>query len=1034
MGRSLGGLVCRSIALVVAVLVATTSALVVVPGAPASAQIPPPAAPTPPAFHVRLTGDGFVPDRITVAPGQSVVFANDSGVSRSIDSGGDGAFDSGTILPDGRYVLALPTVGTWIAVDDAGPTPHRAVLTVGRQTLDGNPSDPANSAIADLDAPDPAVLVHPELGIEVSRNRILVSFTSSATVAQANAALAAVGLTIVGGNRDVELLITEVADAGTPTLEYMQQALDVLRLQPGVRTAAYDVSLNPNTALPRPADPDPMPGTLGQPTYTWEALFFEDDTIRGVGANYGLESARFPQAWNWLDAVQQVTPIDRAASATIVLDAGFDTGHPDITNVTLERLCTAGGRCTDNRTGVRANGTSRTAHGTATAGVVGAIFDRGPDTSSNSLGTVGGDPASDVHVVPYFTDETRDSTNTVSFASFASVLDLVLDKKNQPPFDFSHLRVINLSAGFFFPTDAARVPIFERLYGNALCGPGDDDDATVPAEQRVACTPNTTDSYLREFRAAAELVRPLADRLAANNVLLVVAAGNDSKSFCSTRPRPDQAVACTEWAPIDVANTDAFGYLSSIWTTGVPPWVLVEGNVATTFFLQRSPFSNVGGTISAAGSVVAPVVDAAGTATYEQIEGTSFSAPLVSAAAGMLSALSPSWSTVRSLLVDRGAIDLADSPTPRLDVYASMLGLPAAQGIDALLDVNDTSPDGNRRVTRDDRGIPTGQDTVLGSTLLGTAWSAPDGRIDMRDFRRFRDGWLDFCSEGPGCPAREGIELDGDEFHPKKDLNLDGCFILQNVPQCNYLESTFSRVDFNGDGTLLDRAIPTLLNANGTPAARGAGTRMTDLDVFSTRFGQGPNADTEGWTAADLPDLLSSADIELRLDTLWSGGVESAEITVGTATRLGPRLTVTPHGPGDVRIYTMPVDPIPELGNADLLTVRVVATLLGGEFVSVYVSPLLEAKAGQDLVVTPCAGQLSVSADPPVATPGGQTLISATLQDCLGAPVANSPIDFEISAGPDGSTISVVNAVTDAQRRCPHRVHGTPTASTPPPR
>ena len=638
-------------------------ALTVVPNNTTHAQAPPAARPVPGALAVTLTPTGFVPGRITVVPGQTIVISNESGLTRSISSGGDGTFDSGPIAPASRYALAFPGPGTWTATDDATPTAHTATITVGRLELDGDEFTNANSAIPDLSAPDGPVVVHPDLGVEVTRNRILVTFTDSASVPQANAALEAAGLTIVGGNRDARLLVTEVADAGTPSLDYMQTSLDLLRAQPAVRTAAYDVSLNPETALPRPADPDP--GTaVGEASYQWETFVMDDDTIRGDGTNYGLESARFPQAWNWLDAIRTVTPINVAASSTVVLDSGFDTSHPDIERATLHRLCTADNRCTDNRTGLNSAGKPRTAHGTATAGVVGAAFDRGPAGSPNSQGTVGGDPMSDLHLVPYFTDEARDSSDTVGFGSFVSVLDLILDEKNRAPYSFSNLRVINLSAGFAFTTNPDGIPFFELVFGSDLCGPGADDDATTPTADRVACTPNTKDAYLREFRAAAELLRPLAARLAANNVLLVVAAGNDSTSFCATRPRPDPTAPCSQYVPISTTNSDPFGYLASIWTDGAPPWVLVEADVATFKFLRRSPYSNTDGTISAGGSTLAPFVDASGTATHQFIQGTSFAAPLVSAAAGLLSALTPSSSTVRRLLVERGAIDLTDSPTP----------------------------------------------------------------------------------------------------------------------------------------------------------------------------------------------------------------------------------------------------------------------------------------------------------------------------------------------------------------------------------
>ena len=811
------GAVRQRVAMFVTVL-AVILVEVVAPAPPVEAQsVPAIAAPAP--FVVALTAGGFVPDRVTVVPGQTITIRNESGATRTITSGGDGTFDSGPVAPASQFVLALPSAGTWVASDDATPTANSAVITVGRAELVGDAFTSANSAIPDLDVPDGPVVFHPDLAIEVARNRILVGFTESATVAQANAALAAAGLTILGGNRDAQILVTEVADAGTPGLEYMQSALDVLRAQPGVRTAAYDVRINPETALPRPADPDPLPDANGKPTYTWESVTTLDDSVRGIGSNDGLESARFPQAWNWLDTIRRVRGGGGARSATVVLDTGFDPGHPDLANAKLQTLCTAGGRCTTNPVGFDGRGRSRGYHGTAVAGVVGAVFDRGSVTSPTSQGTVGGDPASDLHLVPFFVNSDSSVTSTVALWSYSAVLDLIIDEKARSGSKFPNLRVINLSAGIGFPLNSVGVPRFENEFAGFRCGPGDSDDLTAPLDSRVACTPNTYDPYLREFRAAAELLRPTGARLATNNVLLVIAAGNDGDKFCA-EPRTDSATACSEFVPVSATTGDTFGHLAVNWTGGPPPFVLVEANTATVGQLTRSSFSNVDGQLSADGETVVPTVTSTVPAGYRSIDGTSFSAPLVSAAAGLLSSLTSNWQTVRSLLVDRGTVDVQGSPTPRLDVFASLLGLPAAAGVDALLDVNDLSPDGNQRVVYDDRGQPTSENTASGSTQLRTQRSAPDTNIDMRDFRRFRDAFLDTCGSRPGCPTPEQISLDGSPTHPKRDQNFDGCFRSQNLPRCNYPEDWFSRFDFNGDGNLFPGDFPVLLRPDGTPAPR----------------------------------------------------------------------------------------------------------------------------------------------------------------------------------------------------------------------
>ena len=73
--------------------------------------------------------------------------------------------------------------------------------------------------------------------------------------------------------------------------------------------------------------------------------------------------------------------------------------------------------------------------------------------------------------------------------------------------------------------------------------------------------------------------------------------------------------------------------------------------------------------------------------------------------------------------------------------------------------MNDNSPDGNRRVIRNQGGVEVpdlNSGPSLGATRLH---STPDGVIDMRDFRRFRDAVLQSCADAiattVGCPSCE---------------------------------------------------------------------------------------------------------------------------------------------------------------------------------------------------------------------------------------------------------------------------------------
>src|SRR5690606_3786343 len=101
--------------------------------------------------------------------------------------------------------------------------------------------------------------------------------------------------------------------------------------------------------------------------------------------------------------------------------------------------------------------------------------------------------------------------------------------------------------------------------------------------------------------------------------------------------------------------------------------------------------------------------------------------------------------------------DTTDGAAPRVDAYLAATALPGVAT--AIADLSDPSDDGNRRVIRDENGFAAGSDEER-STTEG-AFTEPDGRVDMRDFRRWRDAWLDRCMISPeaGCPS--GISLDG---------------------------------------------------------------------------------------------------------------------------------------------------------------------------------------------------------------------------------------------------------------------------------
>jgi subtilisin family serine protease len=252
---------------------------------------------------------------------------------------------------------------------------------------------------------------------------------------------------------------------------------------------------------------------------------------------------------------------------------------------------------------------------------------------------------------------------------------------------------------------------------------------------------------------------------------------------------------------------------------------------------RRAPFSNTGGMLSAPGvhimSTVSPIDSEGG--RYERMSGTSQAAPHVTGLISYLYALDPTFpsptlaSNPMADLLVASAVPLLGAP-PRVDAFAAAFELDRIRGgsiLRGLLDIDDGSPDGNTRV-----------DPLNGDTLRADGPDARDGRIDMRDFRRFRDWLLQ-------VEATPGVVVDGAADHPKKDLNGDG---FVGEPD---FENIFPRGDFNGDG---------IISRTATAEVGGSfsGALLTDLQIFQSLF------EDLLYGVHELPDLLDSGDVHVR--------------------------------------------------------------------------------------------------------------------------------------------------------------------------
>ena len=268
--------------------------------------------------QISITDTGFQPASVSVQPGESLTFTNQASGPQSVTSD-EGLFDSGSIAPGGGFSMAIAVPGNHTYHSTVTPALTGVIQVASPAALLSGPAtDPANSHIPNLVFPDPSlsdISNHPLFGLPVSRTRILVMFAPTATVAQANAALAAANVTVLGGLPELKILLVAAPD--TPDLSGLAASLTSLRSNAAIQTAAMSPQISTTRMLPGPGGiPGPLP-----PNWNWNVVNGPNGEPFGDGGNWGLKASRFPQAWDLLDAIRrQPSP---SAVETAVLDAGF---------------------------------------------------------------------------------------------------------------------------------------------------------------------------------------------------------------------------------------------------------------------------------------------------------------------------------------------------------------------------------------------------------------------------------------------------------------------------------------------------------------------------------------------------------------------------------------------------------------------------------------------------------------------------------------------------------------------------------------
>jgi len=466
--------------------------------------------------------------------------------------------------------------------------------------------------------------------------------------------------------------------------------------------------------------------------------------------------------------------------------------------------------------GAFAAGAVTNSHGQHVAGIIGATF-------NNGLGIDGINPFAQMIGV---------SPRLKTGQSWQESWDLLIGTLEHLLRVYPDIRVVNVSMSYNWPINT-------QLKVN----PNTDKEAQRLVERQG----------LRMRRLAAEFP----------DVLFVAAAGNDSpKRFNYPNEILAMWASPLNWAALgpDVEiEVQVFKKAQNILVIESIDAIL-DGERNH----RKSDFSNVGGHISAPGGRILSTVLKE---KYDTFDGTSMATPHVTGLVSYLLAFDPSLTVAEikallfknSLPVDDesagGRGPNGEGPAPRIDAFATALAIdtirPGHPVQRALVDVDDCTPDGNQRINE------SGEDFqgFCADGLRG------DGNIDMKDFRAFRDALL--YVEG-----KYRQNLDGSAKHPKKDLNGDGCVHEADPKSCPYEEDLYPRFDFNGDGKL-----------SRSDAVVFKGIPKTDLQVLMEMWGLGPDPDTEGWRAEELPKLLDSADLHLDLAS-WIAALGLDEVRV----------------------------------------------------------------------------------------------------------------------------------------------------------
>ncbi|MCC6620604.1 MAG: S8 family serine peptidase [Deltaproteobacteria bacterium] len=666
--------------------------------------------------------------------------------------------------------------------------------------------------------------------------------------------------TVADANSVLATLGAEII-GGLPPLAEGAPGLLVLKLPSTTHAQreALEATVDVHPAV-RVTSPDARVGS-GRAAATADPLSWGWD-VQPAGGNWGMEATGARAAWN-------VIPELHAAGAQSVVGI-LDGGVPQATHEDLDAIVIA-------RVGSTAD------HATMVAGIIGAEHDALHPPAARPQGVDGVNPFALVTA----TTAAGWSPVTTQVETFVTV-DLEA---------FAQLAAGDAALGF------PAADVINYSYGYGFCGvnrPNDPctrPDVTAPAYEQM----------LTDHTAL------FVARLGPLPTLVFCAAGNENREIAA---RYTSACCNAAVAPTSYDRAHCVEAVELV-AGDVVPWDGANDP------LGGGLGTNVFGTLAAPGASVLTTMPGG----YGSAYGTSFATPFLAGLASLLLTvdLDPAASAIQPPTV-QDVIDVLRHPdalrppplgsdaAPWPHVYDALLTLDVVTGETGvarlLTDLDDGTPDGNLRADANGTGVLTESDG------LG------DGRVDISDFRRFRD-WL---------LQAEGHALDGATDHPKKDLDGDGAV------RDGASENVWPRGDLNGDGQLSRTAVRDL------PGGRMA---YTDLDLLKELY------DDPRYPVAQLDQLIDSLDLHAHLgDCLDESGVVRAEaVFVVDGVELA-RLPLDATAPEEILTVSTA---------ASEVVVRVEGLDAGGALVSQTAARALALLPGADIHVSGCRGGVDLA-------------------------------------------------------------------------